>query len=235
MYGGMSLSMIGGGPPPPPPAMRSGSFNSMASPARSVPPPPPLSLAVAPPPAPPAPSSDSGKPTPQSKPERVDGLSSSSSSSSSSSAAADLTKIPVTLDRKYEELDLDAALKPTIINPGSSWTKRSQKALLAEPTETTLGTADLEKERSAAFDLLDALSKSGALSIDCAELHVVIAATHCFDQSVMDTLVKGNVNPIERVERSALILASTLHHAATEDLLEPSHVARVKELNPQLF
>jgi hypothetical protein len=147
----------------------------------------------------------------------------------------DITQIPVLLDRRYEELDMDAALKPTIINPGASWTKRSQKALLSEPTESILGTSELERERSAAFDLLDALSKSGALTIDCAELHVVIAATHCFDQSVMDTLVQGNVNPIERVERSALIMASTLHHAEPEDLLEASHVARVKELNPQLF
>jgi hypothetical protein len=148
---------------------------------------------------------------------------------------ADLTQIPVLLDQKYEELDVDAALKPTIINPGASWTKRSQKALLAEPTESTLGASELERERNAAFDLLDALSKSGALTIDCAELHVVIAATHCFDQSVMDTLVQGNVNPIERVERSALIMATTLHHAGPEDLLEASHVSRVKELNPRLF
>ena len=34
------------------------------------------------------------------------------------------------------------------------------------------------QERSAAFDLLDALSLSGEITVDCAELHIVVAATH---------------------------------------------------------
>jgi hypothetical protein len=147
----------------------------------------------------------------------------------------DLTQIPGKLDQKYEALDTDAALKPTTINPSSEWTKRSQKSLLAEPTETLLHAKELEIERSAAFDLLDALSKSGGLTIDCAELHVVIAATHCFDKSVMDTIVNGNVNPIERVERSALIMASTLHQVDAEEMIVSSQLARVQELDPQLF
>src|SRR5689334_24380274 len=40
------------------------------------------------------------------------------------------------------------------------------------------------------FRSLEALTKSGGLSIDYASLHVIVAATHCFDKSVMNTLVK---------------------------------------------
>ncbi len=53
------------------------------------------------------------------------------------------------------------------------------------------------KERQKCFDLLDALTKSGALPIDYASLHIVIAATHCFDKSVMNTLIQG-AYPIQK-------------------------------------
>ncbi len=53
-----------------------------------------------------------------------------------------------------------------------------------------------------------------------AMLHIVVASTHGFDDSVMDTLVKRNINPIERVERSALIVASAIHGVAANTLIQ---------------
>ena len=64
--------------------------------------------------------------------------------------------------------------------------------------------------KSEAFSLLDALTKAGALPVQCADLHVVVAGTHTFDKSLMDTIVKGNVNPICKVERSSLIMAGII-------------------------
>ena len=64
--------------------------------------------------------------------------------------------------------------------------------------------------KSNAFSLLDALTKAGALPVEYASLHVVVAATHTFDESLMDTIVKGNVNPICKVERSSLIMAGII-------------------------
>ena len=37
----------------------------------------------------------------------------------------------------------------------------------------------------------------------------MVAATHCFDRGLMDTLVKDNVDPI--AESSKLVMAATLH------------------------
>jgi len=36
----------------------------------------------------------------------------------------DYTKIPAQMEKKFEALDEDSALRPTIIKPGDSWTKK---------------------------------------------------------------------------------------------------------------
>jgi hypothetical protein len=147
----------------------------------------------------------------------------------------DYTKLPTELDKKFELLDEDSALRPTIIKPGTVWTKRYQKALLAEPAEQTLLVKDQEIERTRTFDLLDALSRSGVLSIDQATLHVVLAATHCFDKNLIDTVIKDNVNPIEKVERSTLIVATTIHNKPAAQLVKPDQYERVSTYSPVLF
>ncbi len=105
--------------------------------------------------------------------------------------SVDYTKITAEMEAKFTELDEDSALRPTIIKPGDVWQKKFQKSLLLAAESSSLGTDEQGTERKKCFDLLDALTKSGALPIDYASLHVVIAATHCFDKTLMDTLVQG--------------------------------------------
>merc|ERR1712107_52250 len=120
----------------------------------------------------------------------------------------DYTQVPRQMDEKFDKLDTDAALRPTIINPSETWIKKAQQSLLAKPKTSLLGRDEQKTEKDAAFDLLDALTKSGALPLTHASLHIVVAATHCFDKSVTETVVRDNINPIEKVERSSLIMAS---------------------------
>lgn len=148
--------------------------------------------------------------------------------------AGDYTRLPAELDRQFERLDTDGALRATIINPGDPWSLTAQKGLLGKPVTTTLYAAEQRTHKQRAFDLLDALTKSGALVIEDASLHVVLAATHTFDRTLLDTVIEGNVNPIEKVERSLLIAGSTIHGVPAPDLLDPGQRERVLAQSPQL-
>jgi len=146
----------------------------------------------------------------------------------------DYTRVPGQLDAKLEALDTDGALRATIINPGDVWMRRSQKGLLGAPEESELYEDEQRTEKNRAFDLLDALTRSGSLSVDEASLHVVLAATHCFDQTLLDTVICENVNPIEKVERSLLIVGTTIHKLPAAELLSPDQKERFFKTSPQL-
>jgi hypothetical protein len=147
----------------------------------------------------------------------------------------DFTEVPGLLDKRYEALDEENALRPTILSCGSPWKRQSQKSLLSKPIEETLDSKAQDSERDKAFDLLDALSRSGSLTVDEAELHVVIAATHCFDETLTNTIIKQNKNPIEKVECSNLIIGTTIQDKPLEALVKPDHVLRIESMFPKLL
>ena len=140
---------------------------------------------------------------------------------SSSSDVLDVTKIPALLDKQYERYDRDNAIRPAIINLGPRWKKESAKGLLAARQTSWLTSGDEQTaSRNAAFDLLDALTRSGGLVIEqgCS-FHVIVAGVHRFDQSLMQTIIQKNVNPIVSVERSYLLMASTLQGVSVSELV----------------
>lgn len=257
------MAMFGGPPPPPmpvsapPPPMMSASVPAPPPmPTSAAPPPMPTSAAPppksAPVPVPPPvlpkkkkPSANKPKvanpatpaepaPTPQTDSPEVEIVATDAHTSAN---VEDLTSLPAELDKKYDALDKDGALRPTIIKlPELPWTKRYQESVLDSPSTTMMGSDDKKKARNAAFDLLDALSRSGTLSIDFAELHVVVAATHRFARTVVDTVIMDNVNPIEKVERSMLIIATTIHRQpSAAPMLTDEHTQRVLAHSPALF
>ena len=106
---------------------------------------------------------------------------------------------------------------------GKSWTKKFQASLLDRKMESiSVGKEQQDDAKTGAFELLDAITKSGALSIDDASLHVILASSHFFDLSLLETVIQRNQNPIDRVERSALLLASVVHQQPPANLIIPS-------------
>jgi hypothetical protein len=154
----------------------------------------------------------------------------------SSRCSTDFTSLPDDLNKKFDQLDKDGAVRPVILSVGRTWKKRSQKALLATAKTTTLHASEQKDEKSAAFDLLDALSRSGGLAIDNADLHVVLMSTHCFDKTLMNTIIQKNTNPIEKMEQSTLIMASVIHGGiSTEELSNENQHERLRNHSALLF
>jgi hypothetical protein len=239
-FGG-PMPMASGGPPRPSPVRRATGAAPPPAMAKSAAPPPPSpgpaaspprDPEAAPPPSEAAPPSSAATPTPSGS-ERAGG-SASATDGRGAGQPIDYTRIPRELDKKFEAFDVDGALRPTIINPGDVWTRTAAKGLLAAPTTATMQVKDQKDEKHRAFDLLDALSRSGALPIDHATLHVVVAATHCFDKTLLDTVIQGNVNPIEKVERSVMLVATTVHDRDASELLLEDQRGRFFTYTPQL-
>jgi len=155
--------------------------------------------------------------------------------SAAEDGVVDYTQIPVELDRKFSELDVDNAIRPTIVHAGKVWGRKAYRSLLADAHSESLQAAQHVTEKKKAFDLLDSLTKSGALSLARASLHVVIAATHVFDKSLVDTVIQDNVNPIEKVERSLLIVATTVHGQSASTLVKEDQLDRVSTYSSNLF
>ena len=149
----------------------------------------------------------------------------------------DYTAIPTQLDAALEKLDEEGSLRPSIINVGKVWTKRSQAGLLAAATSKGVDAGEQKLEKQACFDLLDGLTKSGsaAFGFDGATLHIVVSSTHSFEKNVMDTLVRDNVNPIAKIEHSALIVASSIFGRPAGELLVESARERIAAQSPALF
>jgi len=150
-----------------------------------------------------------------------------------SNIETDYTAIPRMLDDRMSILDSSNAVRAAIITVGPEWTRRAQKALLAPPIEETLSASQQDQEKDKAFDLLDALTKSGALPFDEASFHVVIGMTHCFDMTLMDTLIKKNENPIESLERTTLIVGSTIQDKDAIELVKDEHIERIQHQYPK--
>lgn len=230
--------MPSGAPPPPRSADRPRSAPvPMAAPMPSMAPAMAAPGMAGPPPAPPAAPPPSAPPpavaTPAPTATRGD-RHAAPPSDAAVGEGIDYTRLPGQLDQQFEALDTDGALRATIINPGDPWTRTAHKGLLGAAKTARLGAPEQTTERHRAFDLLDALTKSGALPIDDAALHVVLAATHCFDKTLLDTVIQDNVNPIEKVERSLMIVGTTVHGRGARELLADDQRARFFATTPQL-
>ena len=147
----------------------------------------------------------------------------------------ELTSLPSQLDSNFDRFDADNSLHSLIIKAGPVWQKKFRKSLLSLQSTSSLGKDELKSEKERAFDLLDALTRSGALVVEQSELHVLVGASHDFAESVMDTLIQDNINPIAHLERSMAIIAHTITGQPARTLIKDEHLDRLSTQTPLLF
>lgn len=131
-----------------------------------------------------------------------------SSRGSSSICTEDYTQLAVSLDASIYRNNKEGAVWPTHLVLGNYWSKRFRKSVLGDFKSNFVNAEDMRRERDHTFGLIDALSRSGGLVIEHSSMHVIFAATHSFDRTLTDTVIQANINPIEKVEQTALVIAS---------------------------
>lgn len=111
----------------------------------------------------------------------------------------------------------------------------SDLGILGKKETTSISsTESIVSEKTKAFDLLDSLTKSGGIALENVDLHVVIAATHAFGKTVMETLVQDNDNPIEKIQHSSLILTAAIHGVKFKEVVSPAFQENVALYSPNL-
>lgn len=156
--------------------------------------------------------------------------------SSAGDGSVDFTALPQLLNGKIEEHAGGEALRSTNVKLSDRWARNRQENLLSRPVKSRLSPDGIKTEKSKAFDLLDALSRSGSLSIAFSELHVIISVTHCFDKGIIDTIIQDNINPIEKLEMSTLLVGSAIHGKPASMLVRcESDLERLKGFFPKLL
>lgn len=129
----------------------------------------------------------------------------------SDSSSADLISIPNILDTNFDKYCNGSVLRSAMLNLNFPWSRTRQKSLLTPQTKSFLSSDDSSKEKFKAFELIDALTKSGGLTIDHASFHAIVSTQHAFDKTLMNTIIQDNINPISKLEVSSLTVAATLH------------------------
>jgi hypothetical protein len=136
------------------------------------------------------------------------------------SPPTDLSSLPHLLQKSFDDHGSSNTVRPGIIRTGHSWKRQRRENLFSPSRETALNVESQKGEKKRAFDLLDALTRSGGLTVEGASVHVVLASSHYFDQSLMNTVIQRNVNPLVKLEESMRLMASVIHEKPVEELVE---------------
>merc|ERR1711879_641494 len=97
--------------------------------------------------------------------------------------SSDVSNLAKNLNENLEKWDVNDSLHSTILSVGDVWKRKIGRS--SSLWEDLNGESQV-MERNNAFDLLDALSRSGNLSVDDVDIHIVAPMTHVFDNTLVN-------------------------------------------------
>jgi hypothetical protein len=147
-------------------------------------------------------------------------------SSSTTVSAIDFTKMPAQLDKLFETVD--SGLRTAKVSVEADWRRTHSESLLSKPVESGVDADAQRALKQDTFDLLDALSRGGELAFLHVDTHIILPSAHSFPDSLMNTVVQRNVNPIERVERSVVMMSSVVLGQSAAAITRKSDHTRLK-------
>ena len=133
----------------------------------------------------------------------------------SSSTTWDYSLIPTQLENRFLEVGKApcSQLRPVTITPNpSGWKKCEYKSILsAASPPKILKSNDVKSHKESALTLLDALTKSGNLPLCETSLYVLFGFNCSWSDSIIQSSVRHNINPIHVATNAVVEIANVLH------------------------
>ncbi|KAJ9443073.1 hypothetical protein DIPPA_19041 [Diplonema papillatum] len=161
-------------------------------------------------------------------------VTSDSCSAKPPSAVFDLPSVPRLLEEATDALGPTVNVRPVIVKVGTSWRASELEATTlpgstrrpGQPDPGFRKKADWQRaEKNKAFDLIDAVTRSGSAQLKKGTMHVFVGGAHCFDTSVVDAVVVHNVDPIERIDAACIATVAALHDQPASFIRTTTHLS----------
>mgnify|MGYP003385721902 CR=1 FL=1 len=160
-----------------------------------------------------------------------------------SATVVDISSLPQVLDRKLnnhnryqhgansgadtavpDHRSNSTSVQANILHVAPVWTRKRQASLVGGPgaaREENLLVREQKAEWTRVMDLLDMITKSGALDLDGTgqvAMHVVVSSTCRFEDSLINSIIRGNINPINELDSTLAVIAATIHNTTIAEV-----------------